>query len=561
MADRILSGAVHYFRVLPPHWPHRLGMLRAMGLNTVETYVPWNLHEPRPGTFERLDDLDGFLDAAAAAGLRAIVRPGPYICAEWDNGGLPIWLSGPLRCSDPSYLAAVDSWFDVLIPRIAARQVTRGGNVIMVQVENEYGAYGDDQAYLQHLADGLRARGIDVPLFTSDQPKDEALSGGSIPGVRCTVNFGKDPESAFETLSRHRPDDPPFCMEFWCGWFEHWGHHRATRDPATVADTLRRILEAGADVNIYMAHGGTNFGTWSGANRMGHNLTDDYQATVTSYDYDAPIAEDGSPTEKFWRMRDVLAAYTDDIPDLPPAAARLPRAEIRPDRSMRLFDTITAGPVCAATPPTFEDLHLTHGLVLYRTNIPAPRDPAPLAIDGLADRAHLFIDGDFRAVLDATADTVEVPGGVRVDLLVESMGRTNYGPMVGERKGITGSVRHGLPFLHGWQAYPIELNSEIDWAAASNPDAPRGGPIYHCASLDVADPGDGFLTLPGWTKGYVWVNGFCLGRYWNVGPQHELYLPWSLLRTGSNEIVVLELDRVTDTTIVVTPNRPSAADR
>jgi beta-galactosidase len=218
---RVLSGALHYFRVHPEQWKHRLAMVHAMGLNTVETYVPWNLHEPRPGDFRRLDDLGAFLDAAAAEGLLAIVRPGPYICAEWDNGGLPSWLTGVIRASDPGYLAHVDRYFDRLIPQVAERQVTRGGNVIMVQVENEYGSYGSDHAYLRHLADGLISRGIEVPLFTSDGPADHRLTGGTIDGVPATVNFGSDPEQAFATLRAHRPDDPLFCMEFWCGWFDH----------------------------------------------------------------------------------------------------------------------------------------------------------------------------------------------------------------------------------------------------------------------------------------------------------------------------------------------------
>jgi beta-galactosidase len=558
MADRILSGALHYFRVLPQQWPHRLGMLRAMGLNTVETYVPWNLHEPRRGEFERMSELGDFLDAANAAGLQVIVRPGPYICAEWDNGGLPTWLGHSVRCSDPGYLVAVDSWFDVLIPQIAARQITGGGNVILVQVENEYGAYGTDPVYLNHLVDGLRGRGIDVPLFTSDQPNDEALSGGSIPGVWSTVNFGRNPEPGFETLRRHRPDDELFCMEFWCGWFDHWGRDHVARDATDAADTLRRILAAGAHVNIYMAHGGTNFGAWSGANRMGNNLVDDYRPTITSYDYGAPIAEDGSATEKFTLMRDVLTGYATEIPDPPQSAPRLAPATITPTAAVRLFDTLTGDPAESATPPTFEELDLTHGLVLYRARIPGPRSDARLRVDGLADRAHLFVDGTQVAVLDDKHNEASVPGGIRIDLLVESMGRTNYGPMVGERKGITGSVRHGLPFVHGWQAYPVELTiADLDWTARPSSDLPAGGPVYHRAYLDIDEPGDGFLALPGWMKGYVWVNGFCLGRYWNVGPQHDLYLPWPLLRSGLNEIVVLELDGVTDSAIVITPHRVS----
>ncbi|MFD0564829.1 beta-galactosidase family protein [Kitasatospora saccharophila] len=324
---RILSGAVHYFRSRPEQWPDRLAAARAMGLNTVETYVPWNLHEPAPGRYARLDELDAFLDEAHRQGLWTIVRPGPYICAEWDNGGLPGWLTARLgrraRTGDPGFLAAVDAFFDVLLPRVVERQWGRpGGTVLMVQVENEYGAFGSDRDYLAHLARGLRERGVTVPLFTSDGPEDHMLAAGTVPGVLATVNFGSDPEGAFAALRRHRPEDPPFCMEYWNGWFDHWGRPHHTRDAADAADTLRRILAAGGSVNLYMAHGGTNFGTTAGANHADppFNSTDwthsPYQPTTTSYDYDAPLDERGLPTAKFEAFRQVIADFAAEQPEL-----------------------------------------------------------------------------------------------------------------------------------------------------------------------------------------------------------------------------------------------------
>lgn len=271
---RILSGAMHYFRVHPGQWRERLELLRAMGLNTVETYVAWNLHEAHRGTydFSGMADLERFLSIAQEVGLFAIVRPGPYICAEWDNGGFPAWLLADrnlrLRCMDERYLSEVDRWFDVLIPRIASHQLTKGGNVLLVQVENEYGSYGDDEAYLSHLAAGLRSRGIDVPLFTSDGPTRFMLSGGAVNGSFATVNFGSRATEAFTTQRETRPDanDPLFCMEYWNGWFDHWGEPHHTRDVASAAETLDEILSHGASVNLYMAHGGTNFGLWAGSN-------------------------------------------------------------------------------------------------------------------------------------------------------------------------------------------------------------------------------------------------------------------------------------------------------
>ncbi|MEV6963384.1 beta-galactosidase family protein [Streptomyces sp. NPDC051207] len=559
---RLLSGALHYFRVLPEQWPHRLRMLRAMGLDTVETYVPWNLHEPRPGhyDFTGLADLDRFLRATREAGLHAIVRPSPYICAEWENGGLPWWLLADpevraLRCRDAAYERHVDRWFDRLVPVIAAHQVTRGGNVLMVQVENEYGSYGTDTGHLEHLAAGLRARGIDVPLFTSDGPDDFFLTGGTLPGHLATVNFGSRAREAFADLARLRPGDPPMCMEFWCGWFDHWGTEHVVRDPGDAAATLEESLAAGASVNIYMAHGGTNFSTWAGANTDDHVTGEGYLPTVTSYDYDAPIDERGGVTEKFRAFREVLRRYADGpLPEPPPPAPLLPPSRLELTGSVRLLDvldTLAGEEVTAPMPPSFEELGIGHGLVLYGTRIPGPRGPHPLSVRGLADRAHVLLDGEPVGVLERdraeTLDAVAVPGpSARLELLVESMGRINYGTGIGDRKGVR-RVLHTRQTLHGWTARAVELGhgtpDGLPWGTATA----GPGPVFHRGFLEVAEPADGYLALPGLRKGYVWVNGFCLGRYWEErGPQRTLYLPWPLLRAGRNEIVVLELDGVRD---------------
>ncbi|WP_228637383.1 beta-galactosidase family protein [Microtetraspora sp. AC03309] len=553
---RLLSGAMHYFRVHPDQWSHRLAMMRAMGLNTVETYVPWNLHEPRPGTYRRLDELDRFLEAAARADLHAIVRPGPYICAEWDNGGLPSWVTGRLRTSDPEFLAHVDRWFARLLPRVAAHQITRGGNVLMVQVENEYGSYGTDTAYLRHLADAMRASGIDVPLFTADGPEDHMLTGGSLPGVLATATFGSDPLRAIEVLRRHRPGDPVACMELWIGWFDHWGRPRVTRDAAEAASVLEQLLEAGASVNIYMAHGGTNFGTGAGANR--DLETGAYLPTVTSYDYDAPISEHGAPTEKFRLFRDVLTRYN-PAPEPPPAPPVLPPATVRLTESAPLLPAlpVPAGPpVVSPTPPAFEDLGLDHGLVHYRVEVPGPRGSYPLVVDGLRDRAHVYVDGVRVAVLDSVNETehqaVEVPGPATVELLVESLGRVNYGPRMGERKGVTGGIRHERQYLHGVTAQAVPLG-DLPPGVPFTPGTAAAVPAFFRGEVTVDEPADTFLALPGWGHGYVWVNGFCLGRYWSVGPQRTLYVPGPLLRTGDNEIVILELDAAGDPVIELRP--------
>lgn len=558
---RLLSGALHYFRVHEAQWDHRLSMLRAMGLNCVETYVPWNLHEPRPGRFRDVAALGRFLDAVRRAGLWAIVRPGPYICAEWENGGLPVWVTGRfgrrVRTRDAAYLDAVRRWFAELLPQVVERQIDRGGPVIMVQAENEYGSYGTDQVYLRQVAAMLGEYGVSVPLFTSDGPEDHMLTGGSVPGLLATANFGSGAREAFRVLRRHQDAGPLMCMEFWCGWFEHWGAPPVVRDPARAADALREILECGASVNIYMAHGGTNFGGWAGANRAGPLQDQELQPTVTSYDYDAPVDEYGRPTEKFWLFRRILAEYADGpLPELPAAPAAL----AAPQR-VALTDWAPLRDVMEAlgdeeqpesgVPPTFEELGVDRGLVRYRVGVPGPRQPYALGVSGLRDRAVVYVDGVRRGVLSEEDGTLAEPvaGPAEVELWVESLGRVNYGPRLGEAKGITGGVLHERQFLHGVRARALRLDAFEDAAAVAGvPFAPvdgsgRGG-LYR-GSFEVADAGGtghAGLELPGWTRGFVWVNGFCLGRYWSAGPQRTLYVPGPVLRDGVNEVWVLEVE-------------------
>ncbi|MFJ6567139.1 beta-galactosidase family protein [Streptomyces sp. NPDC091292] len=558
---RLLSGALHYFRVHEAQWGHRLAMLRALGLNCVETYVPWNLHEPRPGELRDVAAVGRFLDAVRAAGMWAIVRPGPYICAEWENGGLPHWVTGPLgsrvRTRDPEFLAAVTRWFEVLLPEITRRQTGPGGDrpgpVIMVQVENEYGSYGSDGVYLRHLAGVLTDLGVTVPLCTSDGPEDHMITGGSVPDVLATVNFGSHAGLSFERLRRHRPKGPLMCMEFWCGWFDHWGAGPVVRDARDAAQALREILECGASVNLYMAHGGTSFGGWAGANRGGELHEGPLQPDVTSYDYDAPVDERGRPTEKFRLMRDVLAEYADgplpDVPPAPPALAAPVTADLGGWAPLDAVLDALGGPEGRyAVPPTFEELDVDRGLVRYAVTVPGPREPYPLRVRGLRDRAVVTVDGVRAGVLTEESPALAAPvaGHARVELWVESLGRVNYGPRTGESKGITGGVLHERQFLHGVRARGLRLD------AFDEGDRVRGIPVgpvpadrspgLYRGVAEVRGAGDAALELPGWTRGFVWVNGFALGRYWSVGPQRSLYVPGPVLRDGVNEVWVLELE-------------------
>lgn len=543
---RILSGGLHYFRVHPHQWRDRLHKARLMGLNTVETYVPWNLHQPGPDQF-RMDgglDLPAFLDLAAAEGLYVLLRPGPYICAEWEGGGLPSWLLADpgirLRSRDPRFLGAVDDYFGRLLAPLRSRFADRGGPVIAVQVENEYGAYGDDTAYLEHLAGSLRRCGVDVPLFTCDQPAD--LERGALPGVLATANFGSRSARNLADLRALRPSGPLLCTEFWIGWFDRWGGHHVVREAEQAAQELDELLATGASVNFYMFHGGTNFGFTNGANDK-HT----YRPTVTSYDYDSPLDEAGDPTEKFHAFREVIAKYAPVPAQLPPARGEKFGAEgVTLAEGLGLLDCapVLGDAVASRRPLTMEQLGQDFGFVLYEALLP-DAGPVLLDLEQVRDRAQVFLDGQPVGVLEREghehALTFSVPRPDCVlSILVENQGRVNYGPGIHDRKGLPGGVLvNGRP-LEGWTSRALPLTCLADLPFGAGPAVPTG-PAFYRGTFDVARPADTFLHLDGWTKGSAWVNGFALGRYWSRGPQRSLYVPAPVLRTGSNELVVLEL--------------------
>jgi len=550
---RILSGAIHYFRVVPEYWKDRLIKLKACGLNTVETYVPWNMHEPEPGRFdfEGIADLVGFIALAGELGLHVIVRPSPYICAEWEFGGLPAWLLADpgmrLRCAHQPYLDRVDAYYDVLLPKLVPLLCTNGGPIIAMQIENEYGSYGNDTAYLAYLRDGMIRRGIDVLLFTSDGPEDFMLQGGMVPGVLETVNFGSRPDEAFAQLRRYQPDKPSMVMEFWNGWFDHWGEQHHTRDAAEMAAVLEDILKADASVNFYMFHGGTNFGFWNGANH--HEA---YEPTVTSYDYDALLSEWGEPTDKYYAVREVIRRYA-ELPalQLPAPIPRKAYGTVAMEARAGLFESldILSSSLRRACPEPMEAVGQATGFILYSTFVKGPRSAERLNLQDVRDRALVFADGRYAGTIErqnggAGSDSVEIAipaEGVRLDILVENMGRVNYGPRMLDRKGITEGVRLGNQFLYDWTIRPLPL-SDLSALQFEPSRASAEGPAFYRGTLRVEGrPCDTFLELEGWTKGVAWINGFNLGRYWSRGPQRRLYLPGPLLKEGDNELVVFEL--------------------
>ncbi|GAA2966352.1 glycoside hydrolase family 35 protein [Streptomyces enissocaesilis] len=559
---RIISGAMHYFRIHPEQWADRLRKARLMGLNTVETYVPWNLHQPDPGSALALDgilDLPRYLELARAEGLHVLLRPGPYVCAEWDGGGLPAWLTSDpdirLRSNDPRFTNAVDRYLDLLVPPLLPHMAASGGPVIAVQVENEYGAYGDDTSYLKHLERALRSRGVEELLFTCDQANREHLMAGSLPGVLATGTFGSRVDQSLGQLRAHQGEGPLMCSEFWIGWFDHWGEPHHVRDAADAATDLERLLAAGASVNIYMFHGGTNFGFTNGAN---HDHA--YSATVTSYDYDAPLTECGDPGPKYHAFREVIARHS-PVPDepVPAAGAKLPPTTVVLDRRAALLPHVGALAEAVRTdaPVTMDELGQRAGYVLYRTTVPAAGDGLLHFTGGVGDRAQVFVDGAPAGVLERERHEETLPvrmprPGATLDVLVENMGGVNYGPRIGAPKGLLGPVTFNGTALYGWDCHPLPLDDP-----GAVPLAPTGtdtdaGPAFHHGTFEVDTPADAFLSLPGWVKGQAWINGFHLGRYWNRGPQRALYVPAPLLRSGTNGLVLLELHGTTGHRVLLT---------
>lgn len=550
---RILAGAMHYFRVHPEYWKDRLLKMRAMGLNTLETYVAWNLHEPQPGEFQFTGwlDLERYIEMASELGLYVIVRPGPYICSEWEFGGLPAWLlKDPgmrLRCLYQPYLDAVDRYFDAVFQKLVPLQITRGGPVIAFQVENEYGSYGNDQKYLKYLEVGMRNRGVDVLLLTSDGPSDEMLQYGTLPHLFKTVNFGSRASEAFKKLREYQPDGPLMCTEFWNGWFDHWGERHHTRPAHDAAQALEEILEQGASVSLYMFHGGTNFGFMNGANAAPGPR---YQATVTSYDYDAPLDEAGRPTPKYHAFREVLGKFTDlPLEDLPEDAPAMALGEVELTQVVELEHSLEAlsGEVQSAVPETMEALGQNYGFIFYRTQVSGPREDAPLRVLGVHDRAQVFLDDEEIGILEreSPGKTLSItipPQGSTLEFLVENMGRVNYGPELADPKGIIGGVLLGQQYLFNWSMYPLPLDDLSGLRFETR--RPVRWPAFFRGVFSVERPADTYLALPHWNKGVVWINGFNLGRYWKRGPQKTLYLPGPLLKPGENEIIVLELHGV-----------------
>ena len=548
---QIISGAMHYFRIVPEYWVDRLLKLKACGFNCVEIYIPWNLHEPVEGkfNFEGIANVEEFIRIADSLDLYVIARPSPYICAEWEFGGLPAWLLSDRNMRIRSYykpfLKKVDHYYDELLPRLKPFLQTNGGPIIAMQIENEYGSYGNDKQYLNYIKDAMIQREMDVLLFTSDGPTDLMLQGGTIDNTLATVNFGSRPKESFDKLQEYFPNTPNFVMEFWNGWFDHWGEEHHVRDHEDVANTFEEMIKNGDSVNFYMFHGGTNFGFYNGA-----NYDDKYAPTVTSYDYDCPISESGDLTPKFYAVRDIIKKYKKpEECHLPMPIEKKNYGKIELSQSIPLFQSLhqISTPVKTTHPLTMEELGQSYGFILYRTFINGPLEEMPLTIQDVRDRALVFLNDEYKGIIDRWDQQtvpIEIPKeGAFLTILVENMGRINYGPRMYDAKGITRGVRLERQFLFDWEIFNLPMDNlhQLQFQNLNKTANERTEPRFYRGEFHIDEIGDTFLELPGWTKGFVLINDFNLGRYWKIGPQKTLYVPGPILKEGKNEIIIFEL--------------------
>ena len=555
---KILSGAIHYFRIPEEDWYHSLYNLKALGFNTVETYVAWNLHEPTEGNFnfEGNLNIDRFLQTAQDLGLYAIVRPSPFICAEWEFGGLPAWLLNKdmrIRSSDPAFIAMVGRYYDHLLPRLVSRLLDNGGNILMMQVENEYGSYGEDKTYLREIRRLMEERSVTCPLFTSDGPWRATLKAGTLieDDLFVTGNFGSKANFNFsqmqEFFDEYGKKWPLMCMEFWDGWFNRWKEPVITRDAEELAEAVHEVLEQGS-INLYMFHGGTNFGFMNGCSARG---TIDLPQ-VTSYDYDALLNEAGNPTAKYMAVKEMMATYYPEYPQLEPLYKESMEVENIPlVEKVSLFETLDSltSPTKSLYPKKMEELGQSYGYLLYRTESSWDAEEERIRIIDGRDRAQLFVDGKWVATQYQTeiGEDIFYQGEKkalsRFDVLVENMGRVNYGHKFladTQRKGIRTGVCKDLHFMLNWEHYPLPLDNpeKIDFSKGWT----EGQPAFYAFDFEVKEPKDTYLELSEFGKGIAYVNGRNLGRFWNVGPTLSLYIPHSYLKEGANRIIIFETE-------------------
>lgn len=574
----IYSGAIHYFRTVPEYWEDRLTKLKAAGFNTVETYVCWNLHEKKPGEFDfsGILDIEKYLEIAQKVGLYAIVRPGPYICAEWDFGGLPAWLlkdkNMQIRCMYPDYLKCVERFYKELLPRLVPHLQSNGGNIIAMQVENEYGSYGNDKDYLRYVEKLTRDCGIDCLLFTSDGNTNNMISGGSLPDIYKVLNFGSRSRTAFNVMKGFENDGPNMCGEFWCGWFDHWRDKHHTRNSLEIVNEIKGFVDNGASFNMYMFHGGTNFGFTAGANQnQGHG----YEPTVTSYDYCAMLTEWGDYTPAYHAVRKLLCEKQGiEPPELPESPKLQSIGKVELTEAASLFENLDniGEKHHVPVPEGMEYFGQNFGLIYYETTLKGKYSASPMYVKNVHDFAEVYFDGEKKTSIDRTLYTVEgkptlkdvifkkkkgesspflmpaLSGERKIGVLVDTMGRVNYGENMLDRKGIS-DIYLGIQRLMGYDVWTLPLDNLEKLKYSSS--VKKEEPVFLKGSFKTDSKADCFVHLDGFNRGCVYINGFNLGRFWKVGPQKSLYIPGTLLK-DENEIIVFNIGGYSKPTVSIT---------
>lgn len=549
----IKAAEMHYTRIPAEYWEHRIQMCKALGMNTICIYAFWNIHEQKEGEFDfkGQNDIAAFCRLAQKHGMYIMLRPGPYVCSEWEMGGLPWWLLKKkdikLRTNDAYFLERTKCFMNEIGKELADLQVSRGGNIIMVQVENEYGAYATDKEYIANIRDIVKGAGFtDVSLFQCDWSSTFQRNG--LDDLVWTINFGTGAniDAQFKKLQEARPNAPLMCSEFWSGWFDHWGRKHETRDAETMVSGIKDMLDRHISFSLYMTHGGTTFGHWGGANSPA------YSAMCSSYDYDAPISEAGWATPKYYKLREMLMQYADSAQVIPDVPAAYPVIEI-PEFALKevapLFDNLPEPKLSEDIKP-MEQFEQGWGTILYRTSLPEVKEGTTLLIDEVHDWAQVYADGKLLGRLDRRRgqNSLVLPSlqkGTRLDILVEAMGRVNFDVAIHDRKGITDKVEllteTDKRELKNWEVYSFPVAHDFAESKKYVEGEKLDAPAYYCATFELDQVGDVFLDMQTWGKGMVWVNGKAMGRFWKIGPQQTLFMPGCWLKKGKNEIIVLDL--------------------
>lgn len=549
----IKAAEMHYTRIPAEYWEHRIQMCKALGMNTICIYAFWNIHEQKEGVFDfkGQNDIAAFCRLAQKHGMYIMLRPGPYVCSEWEMGGLPWWLLKKkdikLRTNDAYFLERTKLFMNEIGKVLADLQVSRGGNIIMVQVENEYGAYATDKEYIANIRDIVKGAGFtDVPLFQCDWSSTFQRNG--LDDLVWTINFGTGAniDAQFKKLQEARPNAPLMCSEFWSGWFDHWGRKHETRDAETMVSGIKDMLDRHISFSLYMTHGGTTFGHWGGANSPA------YSAMCSSYDYDAPISEAGWATPKYYKLREMMMQYADSaqvIPDVPAAYPVIEISEFELKEVAPLFDNLPEPKLSEDIKP-MEQFDQGWGTILYRTSLPEVKEGTTLLIDEVHDWAQVYADGKLLGRLDRRRgqNSLVLPSlqkGTRLDILVEAMGRVNFDVAIHDRKGITNKVEllteTDKKELKNWEVYSFPVDYDFAESKKYAEGEKLDAPAYYRATFELDRVGDVFLDMQTWGKGMVWVNGKAMGRFWKIGPQQTLFMPSCWLKKGKNEIIVLDL--------------------